>query len=119
MLKGSITEQRNYLISTSPYAFWPDALVTLQLADRLAQLDKRNRKEALRSCARQLVARCPVHCPDLQKRLIQMGSEFFPEASLTVIRAKVDRLNKRMDVRLSQDNDVYNWLSLAVAEADE
>lgn len=45
-----------------------------------------------------------------------MSTEFFPEASLTVIKAKVDRLNKRMDVRLSQDNDVYNWLSLAVAD---
>lgn len=114
MIKGSIEEQRDYLISTSPFGFWPDALVTLQIADRLAQLDKRNRKEALRACARLLVARCPVVCPDLQKRLIQMSSEMFPEASLTVIKAKVERLNKRMDVRLSQDNDVHNWLSLAV-----
>lgn len=118
MIKGSIEEQRNYLISTSPFGFWPDALITLQIADRLAQLDKRSRKESLRACARLLVARCPVDCPDLQKRLIQMSSEMFPEASLTVIKAKVERLNKRMDVRLSQDNDVHNWLALA-AEDDE
>jgi hypothetical protein len=116
VIKGSIKEQRDHLIATSPYWFWPDALVTLQIADRLAQLDKRNRKEALRVCARQLVERCPAACQDLQKRLIQMSTEFFPEASLTVIKAKVERLNKRMDVRLSQDNDVHHWLTPEVVD---
>lgn len=100
---------RNDLIRTSVYYAYPDSLATLELAQRLAVLDKRSVKPTLRECARQLLKRCPPECGNLRAYLTGMSTSLFPETGISQIRSRVERLHNKMDARLRRDG-VTGWL---------
>ncbi|MFW3388339.1 UNVERIFIED_CONTAM: hypothetical protein RF648_20330, partial [Kocuria sp. CPCC 205274] len=75
------------IIRASVYAIYPDALVTLKLARRCAELEGRDPKQAMRICARALLKRTSMNCMKLRV-MLQSTAGLFPDGGVTQIQAK-------------------------------
>lgn len=81
-------------IEQSPYAEFPDMLVTLELCRVLAQIEGRRVGEALRRCAAALAVRADNK--NLRNTLAEMSISMFPETQITRIRATIAKMESAL-----------------------
>lgn len=83
------------IIASSKYSIYPDALVTLRLARRVAELEGRCPKQAVRHAARLILKRTTMDCMKL-RGMLSITCGLFPDGGIKQIEAKVDRVRKKM-----------------------
>lgn len=101
------------LIVHSHYGEFPDAVVTLKLARRQAELDGRNPQEAMRTCAGLPSKR--VSNQKLRFTLLDMVVTKYPENSLVAIEKTIKLMAKHLTAELGQTIHAPNEEALVQA----
>lgn len=83
------------LIMASKYREFPDAIWTLELARKEAQLDKRSVPVALRHCARAIAPRAANK--SLRATLDGIATSPFPETGLRMLKSCLEKMENKLE----------------------